>query len=80
MPTEKLLPQGEGQAKVMLISAGPDTIPQEVGHWYSPSKVAELLQVEREACINIMNSYKEKRMIEMRIRSRTMEEIGGQNG
>ena len=43
----------EGQAKSMLICAGEDVLPAEVGHWYSPSAVAEFILVEREACATI---------------------------
>lgn len=45
---DALLPQKEGQAKTMTICAGPDTTPQEVGHWYSPNMVREILAARAE--------------------------------
>ena len=35
--------QKQGQAKTMLICAGPDTTESEVGHWYSPDAVREIV-------------------------------------
>lgn len=43
-----LLPQKEGQGSVMTITEGPDTSPPEVGHWYSPDKVASMLLADRQ--------------------------------
>jgi hypothetical protein len=49
----ELPPQHPGQAMTMLICDGPDKVPAEVGHWYSPEKVAKLIAAEREACANV---------------------------
>lgn len=46
----ELPPQHPGQARTMLICETKKTVSAEIGHWYSPEKVAELLAEEREAC------------------------------
>ena len=46
----ELPPQHPGQARTMLVCETDWTESTEVGHWYSPEKVTELLSEEREAC------------------------------
>ena len=46
----ELLPETYGQAHQMTITPGPDVNAEELGHWYSPARVAILIEVEREAC------------------------------
>jgi hypothetical protein len=41
--TNELAKQHEGQALTMAICAGPDVVPSEIGRWYSPQKVAEMI-------------------------------------
>ena len=41
------------QARTMTICEGPDTIPEEVGSWYSKYYVDELIAAEREACAKV---------------------------
>lgn len=36
-----------------MICEGPDTVPAEVGNWYSPGAVAEMLAAERAACAKV---------------------------
>ena len=47
-----LAPEREGQARMILICAGnPDgDIEEELGHWYSPTAVREMLAAERDRC------------------------------
>ncbi len=40
----ELPPQSIGQAKTMLVCKGPNTVPAEEGHWFSPAAVAEILE------------------------------------
>ena len=59
----ELPPQAPGQALTMLICERPDTVPAEVGHWFSPAKVTKLLEEaraqEREACAKVCDHRKE---------------------
>lgn len=48
---EKLLPETYNQAHQMTITPGPDVNAEELGHWYSPARVAILIEAERDACI-----------------------------
>ena len=50
---QPLLPPSAGQAKVMTVTWGPDLPPCEIGHWYSPQAVAEMIAAEREACAKV---------------------------
>lgn len=50
---EKLLRGKAGQSRVMTITEGPDVTVPEIGNWYSPEAVAEMIAVEREACANV---------------------------
>jgi hypothetical protein len=51
-PREKyeLPAQRDGQALTMFICEGQETVTAEIGHWYSPDAVAELLAKEHERC------------------------------
>ena len=50
---EKLLPETYNQAYQMTITRGPDVNAEELGHWYSPARVAMLIEAEREACAKV---------------------------
>jgi len=45
------------QARTMTICEGPDTIPQEVGLWYSKDSVDALIAAEREACAKVCEEH-----------------------
>ena len=53
----ELPPQHQGQAKTMLICEGPRKVPAEIGYWFSPEVVAELIAAEREACAKWLDTY-----------------------